>query len=145
MACATDTDDPSAADAAGSAEAPTAGAGGALQGESRFAARQLDVVLAIGCGDGHNDDERAGGFVLGGPSAEQMRASLLDATARAAPGLRLVVPGDVGASFLVRKLRGEFDGVACADGCGARLPVGNYPIAEGDRLDLEDWITGGAD
>ncbi|HEU4411293.1 MAG TPA: hypothetical protein VFS43_38935 [Polyangiaceae bacterium] len=121
------------------------GASEATVGPSEFAVRQLDVVLTIGCGDCHDATMRSGGLSFSGLPAEEMREVLLSGRSQAAPGERIVAPGDPDASFLVRKLRGDYGGITCAGGdCGARMPIGNYPFAEGDRIDIEDWIAGGA-
>jgi hypothetical protein len=136
---------PAADDGAPPGGAPGA-AGAADVAPSEFARRGLDVVLTIGCGECHAGDANSGGLAFSGRSAPEMRAALVGGASSRAPGLRLVVPGDPDASFLVRKLRGDFAGLACAGGdCGARMPIGNYPFAEGDRLDVEEWIAAGAD
>lgn len=118
---------------------------GEPRGASRFAELELDIGLAMSCGDCHASNMAQGGLGFADLPPDEMRDALVGVPSKALPSMPLVSPGDLEDSFLVRKLRGDLDGLECAGGCGNRMPIGNYPYAEGDRLDLEQWIAEGAE
>jgi hypothetical protein len=89
------------------------------------------------------------GFVRLGPaprvSPSEVRANLVDQPAHAHPDLRLVVPGDPDASFLMRKLEGRFEDLPCApEDCGERMPQRNTPLRDWQIQTLRNWIARGA-
>jgi hypothetical protein len=56
-----------------------------------------------------------------------------------------VVPGDAQASLLVRKVSGDFSGLACApSACGARMPFGGPPLPSASVETLRRWVDAGA-
>lgn len=124
------------------AAAPVAAATPA--GSTEFARLGFALAFQNGCGDCH------GALALGGLSfthlePDAMRAALVDQPSKTVPSLKLVSPGDPDRSFLVLKLRGSLSTVDCSQvDCGAPMPVGNYPFAEADRLDFEQWVLDGA-
>ena len=87
--------------------------------------------------------------------AAAVKTTLLSAVPVNAPGMKFVVPGDVGASFLAHKISGA-DGLACANAmcvsgaslgaskpCGDPMPtLGMLTAAE--RTTILDWIAKGA-
>jgi len=114
------------------------------RGDSQFAQLELDVGLSLTCGSCHASNVAQGGFGFTDLAPDEMRKALVNVLGRTAPDMPLVTPGDPEQSLLIRKLRGDFTGVECPGGCGVKMPIGNYPYAEGDRLDLEQWIKDGA-
>jgi hypothetical protein len=73
-----------------------------------------------------------------------MRASLLQPSVRE-PSLPVVTPGDAQASFLFRKVTGDFTGLACAPRqCGDRMPPRSAPLPPEDIRSLRAWIEAGA-
>jgi hypothetical protein len=89
------------------------------------------------------------GFVRLGPasrvSPQEVRANLVDQPAHAHPDLRLVVPGDVEASFLLRKLEGRFEDLPCwPHDCGERMPQRNLALGKRQLDILRNWVAQGA-
>jgi len=117
----------------------------APRGESLFAERELDIGLTLSCQNCHTSKLAQGGLGFTDLKPDEIRAAFVDVPSKTSPLRKLVEPGDPEASFLIRKLRGDFQGLECPSGCGIKMPIGNYPYAEGDRLDLEQWILDGAD
>ena len=93
-------------------------------------------------------------LVLTEPAAT-VRTALLQQVPVNAPSMKLVVPGNVGASFLAYKLSGA-DGLACVNAmcvsgasigiakpCGDPMPMGGI-LSAADRTKILDWIKQGA-
>jgi hypothetical protein len=114
------------------------------RGDSQFAQLEIDIGLTMSCASCHASNLAQGGFGFTDLSPDEMRKAMIDVPSQTAPSMPLVTPGDPDQSFLIRKLRGDFTGIECPGGCGVKMPIGNYPYAEGDRLDLEQWIQNGA-
>ncbi len=117
---------------------------GTSRGESDFARLEIDIGLEKSCGTCHSKSSNQGGLSFADLGPDAMRAALVGQPSNEAPSMDLVTPGDPDHSFLVRKLRGDLTGPGCTPSCGSKMPLGNYPYAEGDRLDFEQWVTDGA-
>ncbi len=78
--------------------------------------------------------------------AAAIRAALVDRPSSTAPSFAYVTPFDPQASFLMRKLRGDFCGVDdCERGnCGERMPRGSPALDPKSLSTVETWITQGA-
>jgi hypothetical protein len=63
---------------------------------------------------------------------------LVNAQSEGKPSAVRVVPGDPNASYLIHKLEGRFDIV------GARMPLGDAPLAQADIDVIRTWISQGA-
>ena len=78
-----------------------------------------------------------------GSNASAIREDLLRTTQRST--MPLVTPGDSNRSYLVRKLDGDFCGVACTGGdCGDRMPKNGDALAPAALATIEAWIANGA-
>jgi hypothetical protein len=70
---------------------------------------------------------------------------LVGQSPRANPGMPYVLPSNPGSSFLVRKIEGDFCGLACTNGtCGDRMPKGGDPLDPAARSVIATWIARGA-
>jgi mono/diheme cytochrome c family protein len=124
--------------------APAPSESAAPAGSSDFARRGFAVAFAQGCKSCHAGDSPVGRVSFANQSGDDMRATFLATSATQLPSMKLVTPGDPDHSYVARKLRGDTASLTCVDGCGERMPLGNYPFAEGDRMDFEQWIKDGA-
>jgi len=88
-------------------------------------------------------------------AAATVKTALLTVVPVNAPGMKFVVPGDVGASFLANKISGA-DGLACANAmcvsgastgtskpCGDAMPTLGM-MTDAERTTMLDWIAMGA-
>jgi hypothetical protein len=90
---------------------------------------------------GHNGIYLGPSGTASDPSA--IRAELLQ-TAEVA-SMPFVAPGEPDRSWLLRKLEGNYCGVACAGGdCGARMPQNGEPLAPAALTTIATWIAKGA-
>lgn len=88
-------------------------------------------------------------------AAATVKSTLLTATPVNAPGMKFVVPNDVGSSFLAYKIS-KADGLACVNAMcvsgaslGASKPCGDAMptlgmLTEAERTTILDWIAKGA-
>jgi len=92
-------------------------------------------LACIGC---HTDQGRTPAsnlVLLEGRSYQQ----LIGRASTGKPGATLVIPGDPGNSYIIKKLEGA------ADIAGQRMPRGNGPfLTEGQILVIRKWIEDGA-
>lgn len=86
----------------------------------------------VGC---HDNASGQAGLVL---VAGQTRANLVSVASSQQPALALVEPGNAGASYVVRKVRGD------ANITGARMPISGAPLSEAEIDGLIAWINNGA-
>ena len=109
-------------------------------------ARDVLPVFQTSCalGSCHGAPGR-NGIQLGGSGsdASSIRAALLETAARAP--MPFVTPGEPDRSWLLRKVDGDFCGVACSRGaCGERMPKGGAPLSAEARDAIAAWIASGA-
>ncbi|MEO5726501.1 MAG: hypothetical protein ABI134_18750 [Byssovorax sp.] len=114
------------------------------RGSSDFARLELDIGFEKSCGECHSKSSNQGQLSFADLEPDAMRAALVGQPSLMLPSMDLVKPGDAESSFMVRKLRGDLSGLGCMQSCGSKMPLGNYPYAEGDRLDFEQWVNDGA-
>jgi hypothetical protein len=91
-----------------------------------------------------------------GGSPATVLAFLLGTLSVNAPGMVLVKPKNVGASFLANKISGK-DALTCISSmcrpgaspgtitaCGDPMPLPGYPLVDSDKTKILDWIAQGA-
>lgn len=113
--------------------------------------RSVRPIFMASCAFGNSchGSPTCAGYVQLGPNselaAEALVQGLVNVPSINSPNVMRVVPGNSGASLLVRKLSGDFTGLACgASACGARMPFGAAPLAT-DLIDtLARWVDQGA-
>ena len=122
---------------------PTAEPSSVAPASDDFVERNVAAPLEAECGSCHSASRAEKGLVLSALNGQNLRERVVNVPAIEADSLVLVKPGDPEGSYLLRKVRGDLDGVACVAGCGVKMPIGRaYPA---DRLaDLEKWIREGA-
>ena len=85
----------------------------------------------VGCHDG---SAQAGLMLVAGAA----RGNLVNVPSSQQPGLNRVTPGNAGASYLVRKVRGD------ASISGARMPISAAPLTQAQIDGIIQWINDGA-
>jgi hypothetical protein len=89
----------------------------------------------------HSLGAEAAGLVLDG-SPDDVRARLVSRPSTQSD-LALVQPRNVERSFLVKKLRGRFDGATCGGSCGSKMPLVGTLDPKVEAM-IEEWIENGA-
>lgn len=135
--------DPTTSTTDTSAGASSEDTGAPAAGVFELEVRPVFDAHCVGC---HGAVGAQLGLVLG-PSGQiassEVLGGLISVPATAAP-MNLVEPGDPGNSWLLRKLTGDFAGVACTGGCGGPMPpAGAAPTPE-QIAAIEAWIAAGA-
>lgn len=86
----------------------------------------------VGC---HDAASAQAGLVLSSGSA---RGNLVNVASSQQPALNRVTPGNPGASYLVRKVRGD------ASITGSRMPISAAPLTQAQIDGIIQWINDGA-
>lgn len=108
----------------------------------RFIA-EVQPIFDAHCAGCHSAVAGQLGLALGPSSelaADVLLPGIVDRQAVIAP-LALIEPGDPSQSWLVRKITGDFEGVACDGGCGGPMPPAGEPLDDAELAALTDWIS----
>jgi hypothetical protein len=129
-----------------SAASPTCAAPKAATKADASFRRDVVPLLERSCGSSscHGSPSSNKGVQLKGDPVA-LRAGLVSVTASRA-SMSYVEPGRPEESFLLRKMDGDFCGLAerCKSGCGEAMPKGGSPLPSADRDAVRAWIANGA-
>lgn len=146
MCLACSSEGPSTISSGGPASGSTSGT---PAGQPRSFRKDVVPILTGSCALSSCHGDRSGspgvGIYLPLGDPEGIYADLMR-NSRTAAGVKFVVPGDPGRSFLYGKVTGDLSDFATAcpsAGCGEPMPPGTR-ISSADRDTLKLWITEGA-
>jgi hypothetical protein len=117
------------------------GGGATSSGAATLSSLQSDVIRLSCATSGCHDSRATPASSLDLSDASRTYSNLVNRASTQAPALKLVNPGNPGASYLVNKLLGTH---ASVGGSGVRMPQYSAPLASSDIDRIETWITNGA-